>query len=34
MNTYRLGKKDSREEIVEDFSDLGVRRDVLVVLVH
>jgi len=34
VNTYRLGKKDSREEIVEDFSDLGVRRDVLVVLVH
>ena len=34
MVTYWLVKKDVREEVVEDFADLGVLRNVLIVLLH
>ena len=32
--TYRLGEEDRGEEVVEDFADLEVLRDVLVMLLH
>ena len=32
--TYRLREEDGGEEVVEDFADLEVLRDVLVMLLH
>ena len=34
LQTYRFVQKHGREEVVEDFTDLGVLGNVLIVLLH